>query len=53
MRLLAFVLAFTAGAVVSLQMASNTKLKEAVGGLLPAVIASSALGILLLGGAML
>jgi transporter family-2 protein len=53
MRLLTFVGAFAAGAVVTLQLASNTKLKEAVGGLLPAVIVSSALGILLLGGAML
>jgi transporter family-2 protein len=53
MRLLAFVLAFLAGGLVTLQVGSNTRLKEAVGGLLPAVIVSSGLGILLLGAVML
>jgi bacterial/archaeal transporter family-2 protein len=53
MRLLAFLLACGAGALVTLQIGSNAKLKEAVGGALPAVIVSSALGVVLLLGAML
>jgi uncharacterized membrane protein YdcZ (DUF606 family) len=45
MRLLTFLLACGAGALVTLQIGSNAKLKEAVGGALPAVIVSSALGV--------
>jgi transporter family-2 protein len=48
MRFLAFVLAFVAGALVTLQIGSNAKLKEALGGPLPAIIASSSLGVALL-----
>jgi transporter family-2 protein len=53
MRLLAFVCSFIAGALVTLQIGSNAKLKEALGGPLPAVIASSSLGVALLVAAML
>ena len=53
MGLMAIVLAFVAGALVTLQIGSNARLKEAVGGTLPAVIASSALGIVLLAVTML
>jgi bacterial/archaeal transporter family-2 protein len=53
MRTLAVVLAFAVGALVTLQIGSNMRLKEAVGGALPAIIVSSALGVALLGVAML
>jgi transporter family-2 protein len=53
MRILAVVLAFAAGALVTLQIGSNARLKDALGGALPAIIASSALGVALLGVAML
>ena len=53
MRFMAVVLAFVAGALVTLQIGSNARLKEAVGGTLPAVIASSMLGIGLLAVTML
>ena len=53
MRTLAIVLAFAVGALVTLQIGSNARLKEALGGALPAIIASSALGVALLGAAML
>jgi transporter family-2 protein len=52
-RPLAFVLAFIVGALVTLQIGSNAKLKEALDGALPAVILSSAFGVVLLGAAML
>src|SRR5688500_18757287 len=53
MRLLSFLLAFLAGALVTLQVGSNAKLKEALGGAMPAVVVSSTLGIVLLVAAML
>jgi bacterial/archaeal transporter family-2 protein len=54
MRPLAFVvLAFVAGGLVTLQIGSNAKLKEALGDPLPAVIVSSMLGVGLLAAAML
>ena len=53
MRTLAIVLAFGVGALVTLQIGSNARLKEALGGALPAIIASSVLGVALLGAAML
>ena len=52
MRILPFVLAFAAGALVTLQIGSNVRLKEALGGALPAVIMSSFLGLALLVAAM-
>jgi hypothetical protein len=52
MKLFAFVLAFVAGTLVTLQIASNSKLKEAVGATIPAAIASSLFGVILLGAAM-
>src|SRR5262245_54905286 len=48
MRIFPFVLAFAAGVLVTLQIGSNVRLKEAVGGALPAVIMSSLLGLALL-----
>jgi transporter family-2 protein len=53
MQVLAFVASFVAGALVTLQIGSNAKLKEALGGPLPAIIASSSLGVALLVVAML
>jgi bacterial/archaeal transporter family-2 protein len=53
MSLLSLVLAFLAGALVTLQVGSNAKLKEALGGAMPAIVVSSALGIVLLVAAML
>src|SRR5262245_65785560 len=53
MRILPFMLAFAAGALVTLQIGSNVRLKEAVGGALPALIMSSLLGLALLVAAML
>jgi transporter family-2 protein len=53
MRTLAVLLAFAVGALVTLQIGSNARLKEALGGALPAIIASSALGVALLGAATL
>ena len=52
-RALAFILALCVGALVTLQIASTVRLKEAVGETLPAIIASSMVGVLLLGAAML
>jgi uncharacterized membrane protein YdcZ (DUF606 family) len=52
MKLFAFVLAFVAGALVTLQIASTATLKEAVGETVPAAIASSLFGVVLLGAAM-
>jgi len=48
MSLLAFLFAFGAGALVTLQIGSNAKLRDAMGGALPALIVSSALGVVLL-----
>jgi bacterial/archaeal transporter family-2 protein len=48
MKMLAFAFAFLAGALVTLQIGSNARLREAMGGALPAIIVSSALGIVLL-----
>jgi len=53
MRLLAFVLAVVAGALCTLQIGSTARLKDAVGETLPAVIASSMVGVAVLAGAML
>ncbi len=53
MKMLAFAAAFVAGALVTLQIGSNARLREAMGGALPAIIVSSALGIVLLWAAML
>jgi transporter family-2 protein len=53
MKTLAFAVAFIAGALVTLQIGSNARLREAMGGALPAIIVSSALGIVLLWAAML
>ena len=52
MKLFALILAFAAGALVTLQIASTSKLKEAVGATVPAAIASSLFGVALLGAAM-
>jgi bacterial/archaeal transporter family-2 protein len=52
MNLFAFVMAFVAGALVTLQIASTSRLKEAVGATVPAAIASSLFGVVLLGAAM-
>ena len=49
---LALVVALLAGALVTLQTGSNTRLKEAFGEALPAVAVSSATGIVLLLGAI-
>jgi transporter family-2 protein len=53
MRTLAVVLAFAVGALVTLQIGSNARLKDALGGALTAIIVSSALGVVLLGMSML
>ena len=52
MKLLTFGLALVAGALVTLQIGSTAKLKEAVGDTIPAVIASSMFGVVLLAAAM-
>jgi hypothetical protein len=51
LRALAFVLPLCVGALVTLQIASTAKLKEAVGETLPAIIASAKVAVLLLGAA--
>ena len=53
MSLLSLALAFVVGTLITLQIGSNARLKEAIGHPLPAVIISSALGIVVLVGAML
>jgi len=53
MNLISVALAFVVGALITLQIGSNARLKEAIGQPLPAVIISSALGLVLLTGAML
>jgi transporter family-2 protein len=53
MRLLPFLLAFAAGALVTLQIGTTAKLKDAFGETLPAIIVSSIVGVVILGGAML
>ena len=47
---LLFAIAFLVGALVTVQIAANTRLKEAFGEALPAVIISSSLGVLILPG---
>jgi bacterial/archaeal transporter family-2 protein len=53
MTLVLLAVAFLAGALVTMQIGSNARLREAFGHALPAVIVSSTLGIVLLAGAML
>jgi transporter family-2 protein len=53
MRVLPFVLAFLAGALIAVQIGSNARLKEAAGEPLPALIISSSIGVALLMVAML
>ncbi|HEV8583994.1 MAG TPA: DMT family transporter [Methylomirabilota bacterium] len=53
MQVLAFALAFLAGALVAIQIGSNTRLKEAAGEPLPALIISSSIGVVALAVALL
>jgi transporter family-2 protein len=53
MTIVVLAVAFLAGALVTMQIGSNARLRDALGHALPAVIVSSTLGIVLLAGAML